>query len=229
MDCQRVQSNLDEYRDGLLPEAEQREFRSHLAECRECQGKLARLQGFVDSLQRLPLVPPRAGFAEQALRRAREIHQSNPVRLPAVAKHRISLWLATGVGGALAATVLLWVVAFLPKPVPSGVPAVEFGLNQMQPVQLAFDAPEDFRGLTLTVVVPANFKIANHPGRRSLSWRTDLHKGANVLTLPIVALRSGDGDLVARLSGDHKVKTFRVPLKAVAKSDLVPTVLTEKN
>jgi len=228
VDCQTIQRNLDEYRDGLLGEAEQREFRAHFAQCAQCRGRLARLQGFIDSLQRMPVTPPRPGFLEQALREAREVHQSNPVRLPAVMRHRVSVWLASGVGGALAASVLVWVIAALPKPVPSGVPAVEFGLNQTRSIQLAFDTPEAFHSVTLTVMVPANFQIAKHPGQHQLSWRTDLRKGANVLTLPVVALQTGNGELVARLSNDKQTKTFRVPL-SVRSSIGSGTYSTETN
>jgi hypothetical protein len=228
VDCRIIQQNLDEYRDGLLGKTEQQEFRAHLAQCADCRGRLARLQGFIDSMQRMPVTPPHPGFLEQALREAQELHQSNPVRLPAVMKHRVSMWLATGVGGALAASVLVWVIAALPKPVPSGVPAVEFGLNQTRSIQLAFDTPEAFHGVTLTVVVPANFQIAKHPGQHQLSWRTDLHKGANVLTLPVVAVQTGNGELVARLSNSKQSKSFRVPLSVRASNDS-GSISTETN
>lgn len=214
MDCRTVQQNLDEYREGLLSAADHEEMSKHLGGCPECRASMASLQVLVDSLGRLPVEPATPGFAEQALRRARDMHRSNPVRLPAVMKHKVSVWFATGFGGALAATLLLWSVAFLPKPMPSEVPAVQFSLNQTRAIHLAFNSPEEFRGLTLTVEVPANFEIANRHGERSLSWHTNLRKGANMLTLPVVAVSAGKGDLVARLKGDQKEKTFRVPLAA---------------
>ena len=55
---------------------------------------------------------------------------------------------------------------------------------------------------------------AGYPGRHQLSWKTRLHKGQNVLELPVQALDEGRGELRTQLTYKDKVKTYQFVLDA---------------
>jgi len=61
MKCERVRIILDDFVDGLLPEAEAREIETHLAECENCRDEFQSLQALLEKASHLPKViePPR--------------------------------------------------------------------------------------------------------------------------------------------------------------------------
>ena len=90
---------------------------------------------------------------------------------------------------------------------------IAVAMNQTQPVKLMFDSRSEIKHAKLTVDLPDNVTLEGYPGRRELSWPTNLNKGKNVLALPIEAVRAGQGELRVELDYNQKVKTFRVVLK----------------
>lgn len=218
MNCQFFMLHYENLLDGLLGEAERTAMESHVAKCSDCRARIENRRRLIDALRQSPIPPARDGFAEAALRHARAVHEHKPVYIGKPARRRIPLWFVSGVTGVAAGVLVLMGTLWFARPAPSGVATVVFRVKETRSVRFAFTSPEELRNVTLSLELPANFEFANRPRDRSLRWRATLRKGGNVITVPIMALRGGNGDLVAKVARNHKVKSFRVLLKAGAES-----------
>jgi predicted anti-sigma-YlaC factor YlaD len=54
MNCHDVESRLDDYVDGLLPESEATQVEQHLTECEECRDTVASLRALLEETANLP-------------------------------------------------------------------------------------------------------------------------------------------------------------------------------
>ena len=198
MTCGAHVHNLDDYLDGLLPTTERRAVEQHLSECARCRAELADERALRKALRTLPLEPPRTGFAAQALHRAAGRKE----------KHERRALLSAAVGGALAATLALWLFGVAPR--GASAPSVTLTVAQAHTVNLVFRTQQALAGTTFDVKLPAGLELAGHPDTRTLTWHDNLHAGANLLALPLIARQAGGGELVARLRHGTQTRTFRV-------------------
>ena len=233
MNCRDRQNSFDEYLDGLLDNQQQADLKAHVESCSNCKAQLQQQLVLSEALRQMPVEPARSGFAQAALQRARQAHvvQNTPHPHP-VAKREpfFKHWFAAGFGGAFAAGLALWAVFTVIGPFQpaSDVPMFSIAVQQTRSVSLAINVPEDMDGVTLTVELPKNFEISGYRGKQQLAWQTRLKKGRNVLTLPVVALEQGQGQLVARVARHQKSKLLRVNLQAMSADTTSQLVLDLK-
>ena len=224
MTCNELNNLMDDYIDGELAAEQQATFEAHLADCTDCQQQLAKAQAFRAELKAMPVPAPSADFAERVLRQAVENNVD----------HHRRHGFVTGFGSALVAGLALWVVVgFFPvqQDMPQGgkapLQSVSIALNETQDVKLVFNAERVVLGANISIELPENVAIAGYPGRRHLSWQTDLAKGSNLLRLPVVASQAESGQLIAHIEHDNKVTTVKIQLD-VQKPDLTGTVTLPK-
>jgi hypothetical protein len=55
-------------------------------------------------------------------------------------------------------------------------------------------------------------RIDGYPESSELAWKANLSKGQNILSLPLIAVDQGTGELIARLDYGETSKVFRVSL-----------------
>lgn len=203
MNCLQFTNELDEYLAGALARAEHDAAAAHLNGCRACQRLVAGAQARRATLRNLPIPAPRAGFFDEALRHAQRAHQVTHRRWPQLT------------GLALAASLALWLGAgWLPQLLraPDKNGGIVIALHEVRTVQLAFNADHELRQATLSITLPESVELQGFPGQREVRWQTDLARGVNVLSLPLVAVAAADGVLLARVQlGDHSSE-LTVPL-----------------
>ena len=157
-------------------------------------------------LKDYPMPQAAAGFYDQAL--ARATHEGS--------KRQRNRWLATGVGGASAAGLALWMFAatFLANPdVPqldAEIPGITIALEEPRTVNFVFSSAEALDSAMLTVSLPAGVELQGFPGQTEISWETSLTAGKNYLPLTLVAVMPAQGELLARLEHDDRDRTFRL-------------------
>jgi anti-sigma factor RsiW len=88
----RENLRLQDFLDGELPPGEAVAFRAHLAGCRECAAEVASFRSLIATLERAPLLAPRAELTGRILERV----------LPSRARHRRFVALGWGYAAALA-------------------------------------------------------------------------------------------------------------------------------
>lgn len=162
--------------------------------------------GLAALLRDYPAPAPEDGFFEQALVRA--THEG--------ARRQRNRWLATGFGGAIAATLAVWLVGGMllgnPGPDDGGpaIPDVSIALEQPKTINLVFASATALDSATLTVNLPDGIELSGFPGQRVITWETSLKEGRNLLPLTLVAVTGTGGELLARLEHDNRDRTFRL-------------------
>jgi len=204
MNCEDIQTQLDDYLDNHLIVGSKREMDLHINNCSACRQHLDDAMVVRDALKSLPIEETSADFESRMFANVRKQQSQNGNRF------------ISGFATAMAASVFLWVASttiFVPQQSDNTPNAISIAMHEARPVRLLFDAPSDLQQVTLSIELPANVELDGYPGRSQLSWNTRLKKGQNVLTLPINALNVGKGELVAQLTYGDKKKTYRLILK----------------
>ncbi len=207
MNCKDIEQHIDNYLDGQLDQHMNSVFQQHLVECTSCARKVRQMKTLLTDLQALPVVQPSADFEKRVFAEVRRHHQVQ-------GRGRFVAGFAT----AMAASVAIWAATTMlaPQSVMQPADIISVAVNETRTVRLMFDAQSDLDQVSLTIQLPDNMQLAGYPGQHQLNWQTSLKKGANVLALPVMAIDSGEGELVAELSYGDRKKTFRVVLKAGA-------------
>lgn len=157
-------------------------------------------------LKDYPVPEAAAGYFDQALVRATH----------AGSRRQRTRWIMTGFGSAVAAGLVLWMVGgfFLASPglptVDPAIPGVTITLAQPQTINLVFAANEALQSATLTVVLPEGIELSGFPGLRTISWKTSLKAGKNLLPLTLIAISPMGGEVYATLEHDNRARTFRL-------------------
>jgi hypothetical protein len=168
------------------------------------------------ALRRLPVPEPRAEFIDAAFARATSpVHQERT----AMRRHYLRelflswhLWLGTVLGGAVAAT--LTVVLLRPAQPPAETAApLALTLNEARNIDVLVDSERDLKDATIRIVASGSVVLDGFESEHEIGWRADLGKGHNLLTLPIVARRSGAGRLLAVI--EHQGRTRRVTINVM--------------
>jgi hypothetical protein len=157
-------------------------------------------------LKDYPMPAADAGFYDQALVRA--THEGS--------RRQRNRWLLAGFGGAMAATLAVWVVGGMLLSTPDlpdsavAIPGVTIAIEEPRTVNLVFASATRLDAATLTVLLPEGIELQGFPGQRKISWETSLNEGKNLLPLTLVAMSPAGGELLARLEHDDRDRTFRL-------------------
>lgn len=128
-------------------------------------------------------------------------------------------WYGAAFGGAVAAALLIVAVTIgvlrpqQPDPAPVVSPEFVIALNEVRDVNVAIDAERDLNGATVSVFLSGGVELAGFGENREFSWTTDLARGVNQLTLPVVAIDTSGGTLVVQLDHEGMQRVFRIDLK----------------
>jgi hypothetical protein len=181
--------------------------RAHLENCDDCAAAVSAVAMLsAERHERAPSLPARS-FA-RALERATHAPRH-------VATRGRGFWLGTAVGGAIAAGVAIAIAALWPQaaPGPVGNPSVQVALNEVRQVSMALDSPEALAGAEIRVVLTGGVGLQGFAGQRELRWITDLDRGVNQLTLPLVGLDTRGGQVTVEVNHGIKLRTFVIDVQ----------------
>ncbi len=183
---------------------------THAADCEDCHAALRAL----DALRPLRDEPAPIK-SEGALERAIDRALSNA---PAQ-RYRRGFWSGLASGAALAATlaavaVAIWLQTDDLESRPGLIPAVRLAVNEPHPVTMTLESPEALTDAEVRVELRGAIELAGYAGQRELRWMTDLDRGINQLTLPVIALDATGGQVLVELAHGDKRRTFIVDVRA---------------
>ncbi len=212
MTCSKLTASLDDYVDGLLERAESATLTAHIESCADCRQLLEREHSLRESLKdygEFSMPQADAAFFDRALAK---------VAKDGTRRQR-NRWVMTGVGGTIAAGLVLWMLGgmFLktPQVVEPTIPAISMTLEEPKTLNLVFSSATALADATMTVVLPQGVELQGFAGQREISWMTSLTAGKNVLPLTLIATSPHGGDLMATLRHDGDDKTFRVKVTVI--------------
>ena len=216
MKCEHVLTVLQ--RAGNSSDPARREATEHLASCEDCRNAahaLATLRADRD----LPIERPRDGAFQDAIRAAVSASSRTTPR-------RSGFWLGMGVGAALAASVAVAAVMMLrpfSQSAPPGAPAVTLAINEARDVNVALSSPEPLSNAEIHVALSGDIGLRGFAEQRELRWSTDLDRGVNQLTLPIVAIGPHGGQVLVEVLHGDKRRAFVVDVRTTAPAAQVPS------
>jgi hypothetical protein len=214
MKCDTVAANLDAIRAAeSLPDGQLAACRRHIDRCPDCQDAL---RGTAAMAMLREVRPPSA--PEDLFSRVGDRIGSVPVR-----RRRPGFVAGTGFGGAVAASLVTLAIAVgwlgTPPPGPAGQPGVaEFraALGEPRDLDLAIEVDRALEGADISVLLSDGVELAGYGKTRELSWKTNLEAGVNRLSLPVIGLAPGGGQVVVRLRHPETEKMFVVNLNTDA-------------
>jgi hypothetical protein len=195
---------------GSQPGAGLRAAMDHAGECADCQAALRA----VEAMRRLRDEPTPI-FADGAIERAVD----RALATSPAQRYRRGFWTGLASGAALAATIAALAVGVLlwdNGSTPVAIPEVRAALNQPSNVTVALDSPERLANAEVRVELRGGVELDGYAGQRELRWSTDLERGVNQLTLPVVAIDAHGGQVLVEVTHGQKRRTFLLDVRAVA-------------
>ena len=202
MKCEDVLSALQ--RDDAHGELAKRAATEHLARCDECRSA-AHAVATLRADRDLPIALP----GEDVFRRAIAAAVGSRVT-----PSRTGFWWGLGVGAALAASVAVALLVFSPvevvAPPSTAAPQVMLSVNEQRDVSVALSSPEPLADAEIRIALRGEVGLRGFDDQRELTWRTDLDRGVNQLTLPLIGLRAGSGQVLVEVQHGDKRRSFVV-------------------
>jgi anti-sigma factor RsiW len=211
--CLRVAELLDTYADSRLPAAQRTSVDAHVAQCPSCARAWEAV--LVLRAERNAQPPrPRPELYDHALRLAVQCaEQARPQE-----RRQGRFWLGAAFGGALAASLVAGLLAFMPldrSPAPAGTaPELLIALNDTRDMNVAIQSARSVAAAQIHVTVTGAVAVAGYEDLRELSWATELDSGVNMLTLPVRMQGPEGGSVLVEVSYEGKQKTFAVQVRS---------------
>jgi hypothetical protein len=159
-----------------------------------------------EGLRAMPVPEPRPGFVDRVLTNATAaLRPQKPGRFRAALARPLTWWAASA--GAVAASVAWLVLMSMRVGVPAE-PSLTLALHESREVSLVIDSERDLEGATIRLYVTGSVALAGYEEQHEIQWLASLNQGANLLSLPVVALAPGEGRVVAEI--EHQGRTRRV-------------------
>lgn len=195
---------------GSRPGASLRAAMEHTGGCADCQAALRAVEAM-----RTLRDEPTPIFADGAIERAVD----RALATSPAQRYRRGFWTGLASGAALAATIAALAVGVLlwdNGSAPVAIPEVRAALNQPSNVTVALDSPERLANAEVRVELRGGVELDGYAGQRELRWSTDLERGVNQLTLPVVAIDAHGGQVLVEVTHGQKRRTFLLDVRAVA-------------
>jgi hypothetical protein len=123
---------------------------------------------------------------------------------------RWETWIGAALGGAVAA-VLTAVILLRPVEQPTPAPmGISLALNESRAIDVLIDSERELEGATIRIVATGSVVLDGFENERDIGWNARLERGSNVLSLPVVARSTGQGQLVAVI--EHEGRTRRMTI-----------------
>ena len=185
--------------------------RAHLDGCADCSAALRAVAALrAEHHGPAPKVP--AQSFERALERATHAPSTE-------ARRSRGFWLGTAVGGAIAAGIAITIALLWPQAAtaPIGNPEVQLAVNEVREVSMSLESPEALADAEIRVVLTGGVGLQGFAGQRELRWMTDLDRGVNQLTLPLVGLDASGGQVTVEVHHGTKQRTFVIDVQPSAR------------
>jgi hypothetical protein len=193
------------------PPHEMRAAMDHVAACDDCQAALRALDALLPLRQEVAPVADEA-TVERAIDRALT---AGPAQV-----YRRGFWGGMISGAAIAATVAAVAIGIWLSsggdPAPVAVPEVRMALNERHDVTVTLESPERLANAEVRVELRGAVALDGYAGQRELRWSTDLDRGVNQLTLPVVAIDATGGQVLVEVTHGDKRRTFVLDVRASA-------------
>ena len=208
----RCEDAIERIHNTAQPGLELRAAFEHVAECAECCAALQAVEA-LRALRDEPIPEADEGAVARAVDRA--------LAFEPTLRYRRGFLSGAASGLALAAAIAavafgLWLRAPDGVDGSSAVPEVRLAVNQPRDVTMTLESPEPLANAEVRVELRGAVALDGYAGQRELRWMTDLDRGVNQLTLPVVAVDATGGQVLVEVIHGDKRRTFILDVRAAA-------------
>jgi hypothetical protein len=204
MTCEQIQVLFDDYIDDALSAADTEAVSKHCISCECCADRLEQLRLQRELIRSLPVPPASDSFEKRVIQKA--VRQAPP------AVHRQfrynSLYVAAAASILIA--LVLWLGLFKDTMVNDKTQYVATVGDAVRTINVAIDSDETLEAVDLRVELSDNLELAGYGSKKAISWTAPLQKGVNVISLPVVGIAQGKGDITTRVRLNGKEKIMRI-------------------
>jgi hypothetical protein len=183
----------------------------HVASCDECQAALRAIDG-LSVLHDRPVPVVSDETIERAIDKA--------LTMSPATRYRRGFWSGVASGAALAAAIAALAVGVwlwrAGGEAAVAVPEVRVALNQRSDVTVTFESREPLLNAEVRVELRGAVALDGYGGQRELRWSTNLDRGINQLTLPVVASDAGGGQVLVEVTHGDRRRAFVLDVRAAA-------------
>jgi hypothetical protein len=203
MTCEQIHILINDYVDDALSAADAEAVNYHCLSCVCCSDLVEELRSQRELIQSLPVPHASANFETRAIENAvRQAH-------PAVASH-FSTWSLYAAAASVLVALILWLGLFNDTMVNDKTQYIAIVSDEARTINVAIDSDETLEAVNLRVELSDNLELAGYGSKKAIDWTTPLQKGVNVISLPVVGIAQGTGDITTRIRLNGKEKTMRI-------------------
>ncbi len=204
MKCEKTQSLLNDYIDDTLSVLHAEVVNNHCHTCADCARQLESLRLQKEALKSLPVPPASDGFekrvfatAAQDTRAAQNIHNNQGSFYQFATAAMIS-------------ALVLWLGLF--NDTKTGNDDLELVIvgEEIRIIKVAIDSEHALDAVNMRVELSDNLELKGFGNKKQIHWTTHLRQGVNVISLPIVGIAQGEGDITTRIQLNGKEKVMRI-------------------
>jgi hypothetical protein len=216
MNCEDIGNLLDNREILKLTPDQQSAVSEHLRGCERCNSEWRAVRALWE-VATVPTPAPRAQLFSETMRLATSLAEYRGGQ-PAGGRPP-SFWLGAGLGGALAAGIVIAIMGGNPVSqstqqtlagTATSTPSITIALNEPRDVDVAISSAAALTGAQIRVVLTGGVRLAGYRDRSVVSWQTDLDAGVNRLTLPVLAINPGGGQVLVEVEHSSKRQIFVV-------------------
>lgn len=207
-DCKHTLALLNDYVDELLSDELAAQLDSHCQACASCGEELAALRRQTGIINSIPVPRMSEGLGERVISRA--IAAANEAADTSVPPAHSQRRLLAGFAMAAMLSALVVWLGFIDARAPAEDPLLFMVDNEVRNITVAIDAEESLDDVSMHVEISDNLEVQGFGSRKTISWTTRLKPGVNVISLPVIGLAQGDGEITTRIKSKGKQKVMRI-------------------
>ena len=207
MKCDEVKVLINAYIDQSLSADDVAEFERHCTDCHACSLEVDALLRQKQLLASLPA----AELDTEVKKRLLDTAVKTVERVPQKAKTALipSTVYRFAAVAMISAIALFAAMPYISTPGDKGEYMVMVS-DQVQTITVAIESEQAIDTVKMHVELSDNLELKGFGSKRQVNWDAGLKKGVNVISLPIIGIAQGEGDITTRVQINGNEKVMRI-------------------
>ena len=204
MNCDQAKALINAYIDKSLSADDVVAFESHCADCDDCKRELDALSRQKQLLASLPAVELDTELRKRLFDTAVKQVDADPVEAKTTSMPSVVYRFAAA--AMISAIALFAAMPYISTPEGEDKYMVLVS-DQVQTITVAIESEQAIDMVKMHVELSDNLELKGFGSKRQVNWDAGLKKGVNVISLPIIGIAQGEGDITTRvqINGNEKV------------------------
>lgn len=207
MNCDEVKALLNAYIDQTLSVEDVADVEVHCADCPACSRELDALIRQKQLLATLPAAELDSEVKKRLFDTAVKAvdgtpHEAKTDLIPS-AVYRFAA------AAAISAVALFAAMPYITTP-GDKVEYMVMVSDEVQTITVAIESEQAIDAVRMHVELSDNLELKGFGSKRQVNWDAGLKKGVNVISLPIIGIAQGEGDITTRVQINGNEKVMRI-------------------